>query len=65
MGGTDLFDYRLALYRVPLVAKKWACRIFDHFFMSVVLNAFILMKSARKLPDGYIYRTFVVNLMHK
>jgi hypothetical protein len=65
MGGTDLFDYRLALYRVPLVAKKWACRIFDHFFMSVVLNAFILMKSARKLPDGYIYRTFVVNLMQQ
>jgi hypothetical protein len=33
--------------------------------MSVVLNAFLLMKSARKLPNGYIYRTFVVNLMQQ
>jgi hypothetical protein len=65
MGGTDLFDLRLALYRVPFVAVKWALRLFDHFFMSTVLNAFFLYRDVKKPPKQYIYRTFVVNLMQQ
>ncbi len=44
MGGTDLFDQYCSYYRTMVRTKKWPTRIFTHFIMATIVNAFILFK---------------------
>ena len=44
MGGTDVFDQYCSYYRTMVRTKKWPMKIFTHFIMASIVNAFILYK---------------------
>jgi hypothetical protein len=48
MGGTDLMDQRTSYYGFHHSSVKWPHRIFSHFLMVSVVNAFILFKQTFK-----------------
>lgn len=49
MGGVDLLDSLLGLYRIKLRSKKWYLRIFFHIVDLAVVNAWLLSRRAKKL----------------
>lgn len=51
MGGVDLLDSMLGLYRIGIRSKKWPNKIFFHFLDLCVVNAWILW---RKNSDVYM-----------
>lgn len=52
MGGVDLLDSMLGLYRIHLRSKKWYKRIFFHMIDLCVVNAWILWR--RKNTNDYL-----------
>lgn len=49
MGGTDQFDQWLSYYRIAVRSKYWPHRIFFHFFLCCVINAYIIHRSLHNL----------------
>ena len=49
MGGTDLFNQRLAYYRTSVKSRRWPHRIIFHFLLACAINAYILHKEHHKL----------------
>ena len=42
MGGTDSFDQRLSYFKPALKTRRYLPRVFSHFMMASVVNAFII-----------------------
>lgn len=65
MGGVDLADMLIALYRTPFKAKKWYLTIFGHLLDVCVINAWLLLRrEAALMKDKYNdgLKTFRVNV---
>lgn len=58
MGGVDLLDGMLSLYRIHVRSKKWYHRLLWHFFDLIVVQAWILycrdMKKAQALKKNIL-----------
>jgi len=48
MGGVDLLDSLIGLYRSRLRSKKWYLRIFFHLIDMMIVNAWILYRECRR-----------------
>lgn len=46
MGGVDLLDSLMGLYRITIRSKKWYHRLFFHFLDMAVVNAWLLYRRA-------------------
>ena len=42
MGGVDLLDRRLSLYRIHIRSKKWYDKLLYHFFAIAVVQSWLL-----------------------
>ena len=62
MGGTDLFDQYCSYYRTMVRTKKWPTRIFSHFFMASIVDAFILYKYSH---DDATLLSFITSLLEE
>lgn len=49
MGGVDLLDSLLALYRIPVRSKKWYHRVIWHVLDSMVVQAWLIYRREAKL----------------
>ena len=45
MGGMDLLDSLLALYRIPVRSKKWYLRIIFHFLDKALVSAWLIYRA--------------------
>ncbi|CAH1996092.1 unnamed protein product [Acanthoscelides obtectus] len=51
MGGVDLLDAMLGLYRIRIRSKKWYLRIFFHMLDMCCVNAWLLWRRSNKEFD--------------
>ena len=51
MNGTDMIDQLASYYETSVRSKKWPTRIYTHFLMVSVINAYIIFK--KRLPNDY------------
>jgi len=71
MGGTDGFDWRVALFRPKIITKSWVPKVFIHLVGSAVVNAYLIFKWHHGITLGnenyrgkkYPHREFIENLM--
>ncbi|KAE8743268.1 hypothetical protein FOCC_FOCC011148 [Frankliniella occidentalis] len=52
MGGTDLFDQYMALYRTPSRARRWYFPLFGFLLELALINSFLLYKRESELIDA-------------
>jgi len=52
MGGVDLLDSLVGLYRTRIRSKKWYHRIFFHFMDVVIVNSWLLYKRMNQAQDS-------------
>jgi hypothetical protein len=52
MGGVDLLDSLMGLYRITIRSKKWYHRLFFHFLDMAVVNAWLLYRRARSQQNN-------------
>jgi hypothetical protein len=64
MGGTDNLDQLNSYYENLRRGRKWCMRIFQHFFMTTVTNAFLIFKSHFDKGSDYVLLTFLENLIN-
>jgi len=52
MGGVDLLDSLMGLYRITIRSKKWYHRLFFHYLDMAVVNAWLLYRRARSQQNN-------------
>lgn len=64
MGGVDLLDSLIGLYRINLKSKKWYHKVFGQLIDITVVNAWLIYKDKNKnLNKNYrLLRTFLLNI---
>lgn len=61
MGGVDLLDSLIALYRTKIRSKKWYHRLFFHFLDMIVVTCWMLYKrdcKCNNLSDAEVMRLY-------
>ncbi|RXN11698.1 piggyBac transposable element-derived 3-like protein [Labeo rohita] len=61
MGGVDLLDSLIALYRTKIRSKKWYHRLFFHFLDMIVVTCWLLYKrhcKCNNLSDAEVMRLY-------
>ena len=61
MGGVDLCDMLMALYRIPLRSTKWYMPIFFYVLNAAVVNSWLLYRRENNLLNECDDETYIIS----
>jgi len=65
MGGTDLMDQRTSYYGYTHASVRWTHRIFSHFFIVSIVNAYILYRDSDERRSKTVLLDFIEKLLEQ